>query len=128
MTETVTIASNAVTAKLHNPSRQVKLEVQAILSYAVEGAEHTLTFKRGAWDGRSSFLDFRAGTFPAGFVQYVAAALRRKGFTVNTVRKPLPLPLGPEKPKVDQFEEDPRYDFQMEVVNRLLKHGQIIAQ
>jgi superfamily II DNA or RNA helicase len=128
MTEIITIASNAVVAKLHNPSRELKLEVQGILSYAVAGAEHTMTFKKGSWDGRSSFLDFRAGTFPAGFVLFLAAALRRKGYTVNTVRKPLPLPLGPEKPVVDTFGDDPRYDFQMDVVNRLVKHGQIIAQ
>jgi superfamily II DNA or RNA helicase len=128
MTETVTIASNAVTAKLHEPSREVKLLVQSILSYQVDGAEHSLRFKSGGWDGRSSFLDFKAGTFPAGFVLYLAAALRRKGYTVNTVRKPLPVPLGPEKPKVDDFPEDPRYDYQPEVVNRLVKHGQIIAQ
>jgi superfamily II DNA or RNA helicase len=128
MTETVTIASNAVLAKLHNPSREVKLEVQSILSYVVEGAEHTETFKTGCWDGRSSFLEFKAGTFPAGFVLYVAAALRKKGYTVNTVRKPLPPALGPLNPKVDDFGEDPRYDFQDETVKRLVQHGQIIAQ
>lgn len=128
MNENVTIASNATTAKLHNPSREVKLAVQAILSYNVSGAEHTLTFKKGTWDGRSSFLDFRAGTFPAGFVYFVAAALRKKGHTVNLVRKPLPEPLGPLNPKVDAFGDDPRYDYQDQVVDKLVKHGQIIAQ
>lgn len=128
MSETVTIAHTAINAKLHNPSREVKLEVQAILSYAVDGAEHTLLFKQRKWDGRSSFLDFRAGVFPAGFVLFVAAALRKKGYTVNVVKKPLPPPLGPVKPVVDTFGEDPRYDFQAETVDRLVKHGQIIAQ
>lgn len=126
--EIVTIASNAVIAKLHEASREVKLEAQRALSYLVEGAEHSAVFKSGNWDGRSSFLDFRAGTFPAGFVYYVAAKLRNKGYEVRLVKKPLPLLLGPENPKVDSFPDDPRYDFQMETVRRLTKHGQIIAQ
>jgi superfamily II DNA or RNA helicase len=128
MPETITIASNAVTAKLIEPTREIKLEVQAALSYAVEGAEHSQLFKDHKWDGRSSFLDFRAGTFPAGFVTWLAAKLRLKGYQVRTVKKPLPEPLGPEHPKVDDFGEDPRYDYQDQVVERLLKHGQIIAQ
>ena len=128
MTQNVTIASNAVHAKLHEPSRQVKLEVQRILSYRVEGAEHSMAFKQGNWDGRSSFLDFKTGVFPAGFVHFVGAHLRRKGYNVNFVRKPLPAPLGPENPKIDSFPDDPRYDYQPEVVRRLVKHGQIIAQ
>jgi superfamily II DNA or RNA helicase len=126
--ETVTIASNAVHARLHEPSRQIKLEVQSILSYMVDGAEHSKAFKSGGWDGRSSFLDFRTGSFPAGFVQFVSAHLRRNGHEIRLVRKPLPLPLGPENPKVDNFPDDPRYDYQPEVVRRLIKHGQIIAQ
>jgi len=128
MSESVTIAYNAVVAKLHEPSRQAKLAVQKYVSYRVEGAEHTGAFKTGNWDGRSSFFDFRTGTFPAGFVNYVAAQLIRDGYKVNRVRKPLPLPLGPEKPKVDDFPDNPDYDYQMDVVNRLCKHGSMIAQ
>lgn len=126
--ETITIAYNAVTAKLHEPSRASKLRVQSLLSYRVEGAEHTAAFKTGNWDGRSSFFDFRTGTFPAGFVNFVAGNLTREGYKVNRVRKPLPLPQGPEQPKIDNFPEDPRYDYQMETVNRLVKHGSMIAQ
>jgi len=126
--EAVTIAHNAVIAKLHEPSRSAKLRVQSLLSYKVAGAEHSASFKMGNWDGRSSFFDFRSGTFPAGFVNFVAGNLTREGHRINRVRKPLPLPLGPEHPKVDAFPEDPRYDYQMETVNRLLKHGTMIAQ
>jgi superfamily II DNA or RNA helicase len=126
--EIVTIAFNAVHAKLHEPSRTAKLEVQRILSYLVEGAEYATAFKRGNWDGRSSFLEFKTGVFPAGFVYFVGARLSRKGYKVNFVRKPLPLPLGPLNPKIDSFPDDVRYDYQNEVVNKLLKHGQIIAQ
>lgn len=128
MSETVVIASNAVNAKLHEPSRQAKLEVQRILSYRVDGAEHTDAFKQHRWDGRSSFLDFKTGVFPAGFVHFVGANLKRKGYNVRFVAKPAPAPLGPENPKIDSFPEDPRYDYQMEVVRRLERHKQIIAQ
>ena len=128
MSKVVTIASSAVNAKLHEPTREAKLEVQRILSYRVEGAERTTAFKQGGWDGRSSFFDFKNAVFPAGFVHYVGARLRRAGYTVNLVSKPLPAPLGPENPKVDEFPEDPRYDYQMDVSRRLVKHGQIIAQ
>lgn len=128
MTETAHIAHNATVAKLHNPSRQLKLDVQTILSYKVEGAEMSSAFKMGNWDGRSSFFDFRSCKFPAGFVYYLGAALARKGYTVNYIRKPLPEALGSINPKVDDFPDDPRYDYQQEVVNRLIKHGQIIAQ
>lgn len=126
--EAVTIAHNAVIAKLHEPTRAVKLRVQSLLSYKVEGAEHSASFKMGNWDGRSSFFDFRTGTFPAGFVNFVSGNLTREGYRINRVRKPLPLPQGPENPKVDAFPDDPRYDYQMDTVNRLLKHGTMIAQ
>lgn len=126
--ETVTIAHNAVIAKMIEPSREAKLEVQRLLSYMVAGAENSELFKTHRWDGRSSFLDFRQCTFPAGFVHYVTAGLKRAGFQVNTMRKPRPDPLGPVKPVIDTFGDDPRYDYQMEVVNRLVKHGSFIAQ
>ena len=128
MSETVTIASNATDAKLHLPSREVKLEVQRILSYQVAGYEHTDAFKKGVWNGQSSFFNFRSCTFPAGFLHFVTARLKHKGFQVRHVRRPLPEPLGPERPVIDSFPTDPRYDYQDETVNRLVKHGQIIAQ
>ena len=97
----VTLLSNAVTAKLHEPTREVKLEVQRTLSYRVAGAEHSTAFKMGNWDGRSSFFDFRAGTFPAGFLLFVTAALKQKGYEVRSVKKPLPPALGPLNPVID---------------------------
>lgn len=126
--ELVTIAANAVLAKLHEPSREAKLEVQRLLSYMVAGADQSDLFKSGHWDGRSSFLDFRTGTFPAGFVHYVMAGLARAGFRPKLVRKPLPEALGPQHAIVDSYEEDPRYDYQRAVVAKLLKHGAGIAQ
>lgn len=128
MSEEITIAANAVVAKLHLPSAEIKVAALAALSYAVDGAEHSLTFKRGSWDGRSSFFDFKQGTFPAGFVHYLSARLRQKGHTIRLARHPLPPALGPLSPKVDNFADQERYAFQMECVRRLEKHGQIIVQ
>lgn len=126
--ETVTIARNAVVAKLKDPSRDVKLRVQQILSYMVAGAENTARFKSSAWDGRSSFFDFRQCTFPAGFVPLVVAKLQREGYKINLVRKPLPAPLGIVGAKVDSFPDDPRYSYQPEIVEKVVKHGAMIAQ
>jgi superfamily II DNA or RNA helicase len=126
--ETVTIARNAVVAKLKDPSRDVKLRVQQILSYMVAGAENTARFKSSAWDGRSSFFDFRQCTFPAGFVPLVVAKLQREGYKINLVRKPLPAPLGIAGAKVDSFPDDPRYSYHPEIVEKVVKHGAMIAQ
>lgn len=124
----IKIAHNAVTAKLIDADRTVKLEVQRALSYAVDGCEHMTAFKTTGWDGRSSFLAFAAGTFPRGFLYLVQSHLTKLGHTVQLVRHPFPAPLGPEFPVVDTFPADPRYDYQDQVVGKLLRHGQIIAQ
>lgn len=124
----IQIAHNAVTAKMINASREDKLEAQSILSYAVSGAEHMSAFKSGTWDGRSSFFDYSTGTFPRGFVALMQSRLVKSGHKVQIARKPLPTPLGPTNPIVDDFGEDPRYDYQPEVVRKLEQYGQIIAQ
>lgn len=124
----ISIAHNAVTAKLVGADRQAKLEAQAALSYRVEGAEHMPSFAGGGWDGRANFLSFNEGTFPRGFVSLVRVRLEKAGYKVKIVRQPLPAPLGPEFPVVDEFGEDSRYDYQREVVDKLVRHGQIIAQ
>ncbi|EZI65395.1 DEAD/DEAH box helicase family protein [Acinetobacter baumannii 25442_5] len=128
MSEVVTIAADAVNAVLSQPSTKVKLIVQKALSYQVDGAETMAVFKQHKWDGRSSFFVYKNCSFPAGFLHFVAANLRREGYKVNIVRKPFPAPLGPERPQVDAFGYDSKYDYQPEVMDRLVKHGQIIAQ
>lgn len=128
MSITVQIAHNAVTAKLINPIKAVRLEVQRILSYRVAGCEHMAAFRSGGWDGRSTFYDFNGDTFPRGFVTLIYHALTKQGYRVQIIKKPYPAPLGPENPVVDTFGFDPRYDYQMQVVDKLIKHGQIIAQ
>jgi superfamily II DNA or RNA helicase len=124
----VTIAYNAITAKLVDADREAKLLAQAILSYKMDGFDHMSAFKGSGWDGRANFLDFTAGTFPRGFVSLVQIKLKANGYKVKLVHSPLPAPLGPEHPVVDKFGDSPRYDYQPQVMDKLVRHGQIIAQ
>lgn len=128
MSEVITIAYDAVNAILHKPSVGAKLEVQSALKYMVDGAEHSLAFKQHKWDGKSSFFNYAKCSFPAGFVHLVTETLRNKGYQVKLARKPLPAALGPTRPVVDSFGYDPKYDYQPETVDQLVKHGQMIAQ
>lgn len=128
--EAVTVASSVVNAKLLQASRETKLFVSELLSYEVEGAAQTAAFKTGQWAGRSSFFDFRAGVFPAGFTYMVVKELRRRGHPVRLVMKDAPEPLGPEVGAFDPlgygFSE--RYDYQPETVRRLLRYKRMIAR
>ncbi|MDL2284448.1 DEAD/DEAH box helicase family protein [Oxalobacter sp. OttesenSCG-928-P03] len=128
MKKIISIAHSAVTAKLVNADRAAMLEVQRLLSYRVDGVEHMAAFKAGRWDGRSSFFDYKSSTFPRGFVGMVSAGLQKAGYQVNIVKKPFPAPLGAERPVVDAFGESERYGYQYQVTDRLVRHGQIIAQ
>lgn len=128
---TITLASNPVKARLFNAPREALVAISGLLSYEVEGAERTDTFKSRKWDGRSSFLDFRTATFPAGFVPIVARELTRLGYRVQLAQKPMPAPAGLADPSFENFDGrggDPRYAYQAETVRRLLRHGRMIAQ
>lgn len=128
MSQIVQIASNAVTAKLFNASRELRLEVMNLLSYTVDGAEYSGAYKYSGWDGRSTFYNFKGDTFPAGFVHLVRKKIESLGVRVQLVKKPLPAPRGPVESKIDDFGYDPIYDYQPQTVDKLVKHGQIIAQ
>jgi superfamily II DNA or RNA helicase len=121
----VQIVHNAVHAKLVAPSRDVRLLVSEILSYKVPGAEHMPTMN---WDGVSSLYEMKTNSFPAGFVRLVKNRLDRAGYRVQVKGKPAPSPLGPKNPKVDDFPDDPRYDYQPEIVERLIQLKGMIAQ
>lgn len=127
MSKIVQIGYNPVVAKLYHADSEARITVSTLLSYFVDGYEFTEAYQRG-WDGRSTFFNFNAGTFPRGFVDDVEAALQAKGYTVQRICKPIPVPQGPENPKVDDFGNDPRYDYQMETVRRLVKRGHMIAR
>jgi superfamily II DNA or RNA helicase len=128
MTTPITLAAGAVNAKLIGAPREAALLVRDKLSYLVDGASYSQAFKGTSWDGTSSFYDFSTGMFPAGFVYKVYSTLLKAGYRVNLVRKEAPLPLGPERPEVDSFGYDPRYAYQPEVADKLVKHRQIIAR
>lgn len=128
MGNVVTIAYDAVNAVLHTPTQAHKLQVQTALTYTVEGAENTFAYKQHRWDGRSSFFNYTKGSFPAGFVSFVVSRLKKEGYDVKLARRPLPEPLGPKMPVVDAFGYDPKYDYQPQVMDCLVRHGQIIAQ
>ena len=116
-------------AKITDPTHQVDLHIQHILSYNVAGADQSDSYQSGHWDGRASFYEMRKHRFPAGFVPAVIKGLRQLGYEVNSRRSKKPAPLGPERPIFDEFEyKDERYDFQAETVDRLIRHGSMIAQ
>jgi superfamily II DNA or RNA helicase len=128
MTTAITLVAGAVNAKLIDASREARLLVREKLSFMVEGAGYTTAFKSTGWDGTSSFYDFATDMFPAGFVYKVQALLIKAGYRVNVVRKEAPAPLGEARPVVDSFGYDPRYAYQPEVADKLLKFRQIIAR
>lgn len=124
----IQIAYNAVDARILNAPREALLEVNRVLSYQVAGSEHMPAFNSGNWDGRTSFFSYSKGHFPAGFVHLVVRALKAAGFEVQLLAKPLPEPLGPERPEVDSFGYVDRYDYQPATVDKLVQHGKIVAQ
>lgn len=129
MSESITIAANAVVAKLIGASPATQSKISDLLSYVVEGVEHMSAFSSGSWDGRSGFFSQRTATFPAGFVHMVHGELVRLGHKVKIIRRPLPEPLGPENPIVDEFgNDDPRYDFQLKALRQVERHGRGIIQ
>lgn len=125
---TITVAHNAVNAKVLNAPKDVKLEIHRLLSYAVEGSEHMSAFKSGSWDGRSSFFSFDKETFPTGFVRLVTQGIRKMGHQVQVVSKEIPAPQGPERPEVDAFGYTERYDYQPQTIDALVRHKNITVQ
>lgn len=126
---TIKLAHNATLAQLVKPPAGIADLVSELLSYRVDGADHMFSVGSGAWDGRSSFYEFTNNTFPAGFVYLVHAELTRLGHSVQLIRRPHHAPLGPENPIVDAFgNDDPRYDFQMQALRQVEKHGRGIIQ
>ena len=76
--KTVIILANAVTAALHEPSKEVRYLVSDILSYRYENSHG------GGFDGYSSLFSMKKNTFPAGFVRIVKKKLEMNGYKVIT--------------------------------------------
>lgn len=127
----IQIAYNAVDARILDVKTAPKAaltEIHRVLSYTIAGSEYMGAFKSGSWSGKSSFFSYDKGHFPAGFVNLVSRSLKKAGFEVQLVAKPLPEPLGAERPEVDAFGYVDRYDYQIATVEKLLKHGKCVAQ
>jgi len=128
--EVLQVVANAVNARLIGASRTTRLLISELLSYEVDGADRTASFKAGNWDGRDSFYDFASDTFPAGFVHQIGQVLTGAGHQIQFAIKQAPAPLGPDVGTHDPlgygFAE--RYDYQLETVRRLLRHKRMVAQ
>lgn len=124
----VQIAFNSVIAKIFGGDEEARDIIAALTSYYVEGYEHTTRYQNGSWDGRSTFFRYGNDTFPAGFALIVIDELRTKGYDVKTVTKAPPVPLGPERPVIDDLGYSDQYDYQPETVDRLVKLARMIAR
>lgn len=118
----ITIAYNAVWAKVANASKAELLEVNRLLSYTSDPTTS------GGWGTKQSFFNFSSQTFPSGFVGMVARGLKAFGSEVRVASNPIPPPLGPERPPMEDFGYTERYDYQPAAVDALVKHHQITVQ
>lgn len=124
----IQIAHNAVNAKLLTEDKDLKYILTELLSYHVSGYENMTSYQNGSWDGRSSFFNYKKGTFPAGFVTMIKERLERIGHQVSILRIEAPEPLGDPNEKVLPFDYDPNYQYQYDTVEKLLKQKQMIAR
>lgn len=121
----VKIIHNPVNAKVLSEDVDVRNLCSEILSYKVEAAEHCDV---SGWDGYSSLYLMKSNTFPAGMIRFLKKKLEKNGYQVLVKSKPHPEPMGDELPVVDNFGFDPRYDYQTELMNRLVFVRSMIAQ
>lgn len=124
----VQIAFNPSIAKIVGGDPEARDILANLMSYFVDGHEHMLSFQAKKWDGRSTFFKYGNDTFPAGFAELAIQELRDRGYEVQRVCRPMPAPLGPERPEIDDLGYTDKYDYQPATIDRLLKHGRMIAR
>jgi superfamily II DNA or RNA helicase len=124
----IQIAFNPVVAKIVGGDEEARDILAALMSYYVDGYEHTTRFQQGRWDGRSSMFKYSNDTFPSGFAEIAIDELKTKGYEVQRVTRPLPAALGPERPEIDDFGYDDQYNYQPETMDRLVRRGRMIAR
>jgi superfamily II DNA or RNA helicase len=94
------ISFNNTTAKLFTKDRLAVDAAYKALSFDTPGARFTEAFKKGLWDGRTSFYKLHTSTFPTGLVGMTARALEKKGIAArlddqrNPGGKAVPCPPG----------------------------------
>lgn len=123
---TVRIVFDSVNAIVKGANDDVKLKIQKMLSYDVDGGRYS--GGDSGWDGQSTMFTWSSGVFPAGFARAVAADLNRSGVKCALVRKELIKPLGNPNPVVSSFPYNPDYAYQDETCERLVRFGGMIAQ
>ena len=74
---TVRIVFDAVNAIVKGANDDVKLKIQKMLSYEVDGGRYS--GGDSGWNGQSSMFSWANGVFPAGFARAVAADLGQIG-------------------------------------------------
>lgn len=115
----IKIAHNAVNAKLIGADAETEVYLMSLLSFAVADMSE---------DARSTLYNKRLSMFPTGFIPLVKKKLTEKGHAVRVVGAEKPKPLGPVNPVVDNYPPNPHYAFHMNTIEKLVAHGQIIAQ
>ena len=123
---TVRIVFDSVNAIVKGANDDVKLKIQKMLSYDVDGGRYS--GGDSGWDGQRTMFNWSSGVFPAGFARAVAADLNRSGVKCALVRKELIKPLGNPNPVVSSFPYNPDYAYQDETCERLVRFGGMIAQ
>lgn len=126
----IEIYANAVDMRVLGAPREVQLALYDLLSYFVDGAEHTSTYKEKRWNGRSSFFDMRTHSCPAGFLLLIQQKLDELNMPYVVQRKPAPEPRGltPEEAQEKTgFPYSESYDYQHKTVASLLRRKQMIA-
>jgi len=63
-----------------NPTDELKMEINDLLSFAIPGAEHMPGFGSNGWSGRSTLFGWEQSSFPAGFLTIVYSHLKQKGY------------------------------------------------
>lgn len=122
MTKSIKIVHNAVKAAMVDPDRDARLLVNELLSYKIESGI------KGMGVAHGSMFEMAKNQFPTGFVRVVQKKLEQAGYRVMVQGKAAPDPGGPALPVVSDFEPDPRYSYQPETMERLVKLKRMIAQ
>jgi superfamily II DNA or RNA helicase len=128
MSKSISIVSNAFTAKLLDADDEARLLVSDVLSYYELGYENTYSFKNGNWDGTNTMFHWETDRFPSGFLNAVNARLAKEGYEVRNLAKPLPAPLGTVPKTLGGFSYTDKYDYQWDGVVQLEKRGSMIAR
>lgn len=122
MSKSIKIVHNAVKAAMVEPDRDARLLVNELLSYKIESGIKGMGIAHG------SMFDMAKNQFPTGFVRVVQKKLEQAGYRVMVQSKQAPAPKGPELPVVSGFAPDPKYSYQPETMDRLVKLKRMIAQ